>query len=101
MMKPSAAPAARASSSRHIGGRTRIPTWSRSPRESAAAMFRVRRLVDVVVKAGGFQFGHTHKAHPLACAVGLAVLEETLERRLIERAGELGVALRASLNKLK
>jgi adenosylmethionine-8-amino-7-oxononanoate aminotransferase len=66
-----------------------------------AAFLAPARLVDAVVKAGGFQFGHTHKGHPLACAVGLAVLEETLDRKLIERAGELGIALRAGLQKLK
>jgi adenosylmethionine-8-amino-7-oxononanoate aminotransferase len=59
------------------------------------------RLVDVVVQSGGFHFGHTHKGHPLACAVGLAVLEETLERKLIERADELGAYLRAKLDGLK
>jgi adenosylmethionine-8-amino-7-oxononanoate aminotransferase len=66
-----------------------------------AAFLAPERLVDVVVRAGGFHFGHTHKGHPLACTVGLAVLEETLERGLIERANALGEALRASLARLK
>jgi len=66
-----------------------------------AAFLAPDRLVDVVVRAGGFHFGHTHKGHPLACAVGLAVLEETLDRKLIEHANEIGAALRASLDKLK
>jgi adenosylmethionine-8-amino-7-oxononanoate aminotransferase len=66
-----------------------------------AAFLAPARLVDVVVQAGGFHFGHTHKAHPLACAAGLAVLEETLERGLIERANVLGLALRTNLEKLK
>jgi adenosylmethionine-8-amino-7-oxononanoate aminotransferase len=66
-----------------------------------AAFLAPERLVDVVVHAGGFHFGHTHKGHPLACAVGLAVLEETLDRGLIERANRLGEGLRASLRKLK
>jgi adenosylmethionine-8-amino-7-oxononanoate aminotransferase len=66
-----------------------------------AAFLAPERLVDAVVRAGGFQFGHTHKGHPLACAVGLAVLEETLDRKLIERANTLGGALRASLGRLK
>jgi adenosylmethionine-8-amino-7-oxononanoate aminotransferase len=66
-----------------------------------AAFLAPARLVDVVVHAGGFHFGHTHKGHPLACAVGLAVLEETLDRGLIERASRLGEGLRASLRKLK
>jgi adenosylmethionine-8-amino-7-oxononanoate aminotransferase len=66
-----------------------------------AAFLAPARLVDVVVRAGGFHFGHTHKGHPLACAVGLAVLEETLERKLMERATELGTYLRGKLEGLK
>jgi len=66
-----------------------------------AGFLAPERLVDVVVRAGGFHFGHTYKGHPLACAVGLAVLEETLERGLIERANALGETLRASLERLK
>lgn len=66
-----------------------------------AAFLAPDRLVDVVVRDGGFHFGHTHKGHPLACAVGLAVLEETLDQRLIERANEVGAALRARLAALK
>jgi len=66
-----------------------------------AAFLAPERLVDVVVQGGGFHFGHTHKGHPLACAVGLAVLEETLDRKLIEHANTLGKTLRASLGKLK
>lgn len=66
-----------------------------------AAFLAPDRLVDVVVRGGGFHFGHTHKGHPLACAVGLAVLEETVDRKLIEGANALGAMLRASLNGLK
>jgi adenosylmethionine-8-amino-7-oxononanoate aminotransferase len=66
-----------------------------------AAFLAPDRLVDVVVRGGGFLFGHTHKGHPLACAVGLAVLEETVDRKLIEGANALGAMLRASLNGLK
>ncbi|MEP7244880.1 MAG: aminotransferase class III-fold pyridoxal phosphate-dependent enzyme [Gammaproteobacteria bacterium] len=66
-----------------------------------AAFLAPSRLVDAVVAAGGFHVGHTHKGHPLACAVGLAVLEETIERGLIDRADEMGVYLRAQLDTLK
>jgi adenosylmethionine-8-amino-7-oxononanoate aminotransferase len=58
-------------------------------------------MVDTVVGGGGFHFGHTHKGHPLACAVGLAVLEETIEQRLTERASNVGEYLRGRLNALK
>ncbi|HVY82062.1 MAG TPA: aminotransferase class III-fold pyridoxal phosphate-dependent enzyme [Steroidobacteraceae bacterium] len=66
-----------------------------------AAFLAPARMVDAVVRAGGFHLGHTHKGQPLACAVGLAVLEETLEQKLIERAHEAGVYLRSRLNTLK
>lgn len=66
-----------------------------------SAFLAPSRLVDAVVAAGGFHIGHTHKGHPLACAVGLAVLEETLERKLTERANDVGAYLRAQLNHLK
>jgi adenosylmethionine-8-amino-7-oxononanoate aminotransferase len=59
------------------------------------------RMVDAVASAGGFHVGHTHKGNPLGCAVGLAVLEETVERKLIERANETGAYLRSRLNALK
>jgi adenosylmethionine-8-amino-7-oxononanoate aminotransferase len=59
------------------------------------------RMVDAVAGGGGFHVGHTYKGNPLGCAVGLAVLEETVERKLIERANETGAYLRARLNALK
>jgi adenosylmethionine-8-amino-7-oxononanoate aminotransferase len=59
------------------------------------------RMVDALAGAGGFHVGHTHKGNPLGCAVGLAVLEETVERKLIERANETGEYLRSRLNALK
>lgn len=66
-----------------------------------AAFLAPARLVDVVAGAGGFHVGHTHKAHPLACAVGLAVLDETLQHKLIGRAQETGVYLRERLAQLQ
>ncbi len=66
-----------------------------------AAFLAPSRLVDAVAGAGGFHVGHTHKAHPLACAVGLAVLAETVEHRLIERARDTGAYLRGQLERLQ
>lgn len=66
-----------------------------------AAFLASSHMVDAVVGAGGFHLGHTHKGHPLACAVGLAVLEETLERKLIERANDVGAYVRARLSALQ
>jgi adenosylmethionine-8-amino-7-oxononanoate aminotransferase len=66
-----------------------------------AAFLTPAALVDAVAGAGGFHVGHTHKAHPLACAVGLAVLDETVERRLIDNARDTGGYLRAQLLRLQ
>lgn len=66
-----------------------------------AAFLAPERLVQAVVQDGGFHVGHTHKAHPLACAVGLAVLQETAERGLVQRANETGDYLRSRLSALQ
>jgi len=47
--------------------------------------------------SGFFQHGHTYIGHPTACAGGLAVLMEILERGLVERAQQQGARLRAAL----
>ena len=56
-----------------------------------------RDMVEKVAIGGGFMHGHTALGNPLSCAVGLAVLEETLERGLIERAALLGAELKSRL----
>jgi adenosylmethionine-8-amino-7-oxononanoate aminotransferase len=66
-----------------------------------AAFLAPAALVDAVAGAGGFHVGHTHKAHPLACAVGLAVLDETLEHGLIAKARDNGHYLRRQLAALQ
>lgn len=58
-------------------------------------------MVESVVKAGGFHLGHTYKASPLGCAVGLAVLQELKQQELMTRALEQGKYLRQRLNELK
>jgi adenosylmethionine-8-amino-7-oxononanoate aminotransferase len=62
-----------------------------------AAFLAPQRMIDAVVGAGGFHIGHTYKAQPLACAVGLAVLEVTEDEKLIERALDVGAYLRERL----
>ena len=44
-----------------------------------------------------FEHGHTWDGAPLSCAVGLAVLDELLERGLVERVRERGPSLRDEL----
>ena len=65
-----------------------------------AAFLAPKGLVELVANAGGFQAGHTHKAHPLSCAVGLAVFDETIRLGLIDRAAEMGQYLRSQLSRL-
>ncbi len=48
-----------------------------------------------------FAHGHTFAGNPLACAVGIAVLEEVIESDLCEKAQRLGEYLRNKLNCLK
>jgi adenosylmethionine-8-amino-7-oxononanoate aminotransferase len=57
-------------------------------------------MVEAVTDAGGFYYGHTYKSSPLGCAVGLAVLEEVVERDLAGAADRVGVHLRARLETL-
>jgi adenosylmethionine-8-amino-7-oxononanoate aminotransferase len=59
-----------------------------------------REDVERIAKGGGFMHGHTALASPLACAVGLAVLRETLERDLVSRAAVLGARLRAGMDRI-
>ena len=58
------------------------------------------RLVEPVLDAGGFQHGFTYAGNPLACAAGLAVLEELEEQNLIENAARMGEVLKTRLSAL-
>ena len=58
------------------------------------------RLVEPVLDAGGFLHGFTYAGNPLACAAGLAVLEELQDQNLIENAARMGEVLMAELRAL-
>ena len=47
--------------------------------------------------SGFFQHGHTYLGHPVACAAGLAVLEQIEQRQLLPRVRARGEYLRAAL----
>jgi adenosylmethionine-8-amino-7-oxononanoate aminotransferase len=57
-------------------------------------------MVASVAAGPGFHYGHTHKGSPLGCAVGLAVLRETVEQGLAARAEVTGAYLRERLRAL-
>lgn len=65
------------------------------------AMVAHDRLVETVLKAGGFAHGHTYAGNPLACAAGLAVIEEIEAQGMIDNAARVGAVLKARLEDLK
>ena len=61
------------------------------------AMVAHERLVGPVLDAGGFQHGFTYAGNPLACAAGLAVLDEIRDQNLMESAARMGELLKSRL----
>ena len=64
------------------------------------AMIAHDRIVDPVLKAGGFMHGHTYAGNPLACAAGLAVLEEIEAGGMMQNAAATGAILKSRLGDL-
>ncbi len=65
------------------------------------AMVAHNRIVEPVLANGGFIHGYTYAGNPLACAAGLAVLEEIERRALCDNAAEMGALLKTELTGLK
>ncbi|MEQ9695537.1 aspartate aminotransferase family protein [Shimia sp. SDUM112013] len=59
-----------------------------------------KRLVEPILDAGGFAHGFTYAGNPLACAAGLAVLEELEDQNLIANAAAMGEVLMDELRAL-
>ncbi|MDF1749804.1 MAG: aspartate aminotransferase family protein [Alphaproteobacteria bacterium] len=64
------------------------------------AMVAHERLVEPVLDKGGFIHGFTYAGNPLACAAGLAVIEEIESQNLMANATAMGDLLKAGLTKL-
>jgi len=62
------------------------------------AMVADDRLVEPVLDAGGFQHGFTSAGNPLACAAGLAVLDELDTQDLYANARQMGEQLKNRLD---
>lgn len=58
------------------------------------------RVIEPVLDAGGFPHGFTYAGNPLACATGLAVLDEIRDQGLMENAERIGALLKARLEAL-
>lgn len=67
-----------------------------------SAMITKDEFVDrLKEKTGGFVHGHTFSHHPVACAVGLAVVQFIQKGNLIQRCQERGIYLLKRLEELK
>ncbi len=64
------------------------------------AMVADRALVEPVLDHGGFIHGYTYAGNPLACAAGLAVLDEVMDRDLMGNAARIGDLLKSELTGL-
>jgi len=64
------------------------------------AMIAHEDIVEAVLDAGGFAHGFTYAGNPLACAAGLAVIEEIKSQGLLLNAGAMGELLETRLREL-
>lgn len=64
------------------------------------AMTAQQEIVDVVLNAGGFQHGYTYAGNPIACATGLAVIDEIYRQDMMANTIKVGEELLAGLRSL-
>jgi adenosylmethionine-8-amino-7-oxononanoate aminotransferase len=60
-----------------------------------------RAMADALAEAGGFMHGFTYGSNPLSCAIGHAVVSETVDRQLIPNAAAMGARLRERLEEVQ
>jgi len=65
------------------------------------AVLASRAMVDALAEAGGFMHGFTYVSNPLSCAIGHAVVSETVDRGLITNAAAMGTRLRQRLESVQ
>jgi len=66
-----------------------------------AAMLAHDRIVEPVLDSGGFQHGYTYAGNPLACAAGIAVVDEIFAQDMMANTVAVGDLLKRELEKLK
>ena len=64
------------------------------------AMIAHERIVEPVLDKGGFIHGFTYAGNPLACAAGLAVIDEIERQDLTSNAAKMGALLKSRLTDL-
>lgn len=67
----------------------------------SAMITRSKFVEQLKEKTGGFVHGHTFSHHPVACAVGMAVLQYMKDNQLVQRCAERGDYLLKRLEELK
>jgi adenosylmethionine-8-amino-7-oxononanoate aminotransferase len=64
------------------------------------AIVAKRSIVETVLNSGGFLHGHTYAGNPMACAVGLEVLNYILDHDLCANSRHMGKRLKKGLEAL-
>ncbi len=65
------------------------------------AVLASRAMADALAEAGGFMHGFTYVSNPLSCAIGHAVVSDTVDRGLIANAAAMGTRLRQRLESVQ
>ncbi len=64
------------------------------------AMIAHEKIVEPVLESGGFSHGFTYAGNPLACAAGLAIVQEIERQGMVANAAAMGEILKSNLSGL-